>query len=294
MAQSTREIRRRIKSVKSTQQITRAMQMVAAVKLNRVRSVAENSRPYVNRLGILMRIIRSSELAALAVDHPVFRTAEGSRLLLIAITSDRGLCGTFNINMINAVEQFLESKKEKQVTIIAVGKKGYDALLHKGYSVEKFFPVPTGAALTSELRTINTLINEYFNAQSVDEVHICYTRFVNVLRHEPTQLKLLPLSPLSEEEKKHLIKGEIDFIMEPSFQELALSLIPQYIETEIYHCLVESLTSEYAARMVSMRNATDNADEMIKALTLTYNQARQSSITRELIDIIGGVEALKG
>lgn len=294
MAQSTREIRRRIKSVKSTQQITRAMQMVAAVKLNRVRSLAENSRPYVERLGTLMRIIRSSEQAALAIDYPVFRTTEGARLLLIAITSDRGLCGTFNINMINAVEQFLESKKEKQITIFAVGKKGYDALLHKGYSIEKYFPVPTGAALSADLRTINTLINEYFSAQSVDEVHICYTRFVNVLRHEPTQLKLLPLSPLSEEEKKHLIKGEIDFLMEPSFQELALSLIPQYIESEIYHCLIESLTSEYAARMVSMRNATDNADDMIKALTLTYNKARQASITRELIDIIGGVEALKG
>ena len=294
MAQSTREIRRRIKSVKSTQQITRAMQMVAAVKLTRVRSLAENSRPYVDRLGMLMRIIRSSELAELAIDHPVFRTTEGTRLLLIVITSDRGLCGTFNINMINAVEQFLESKREKQITIFAVGKKGYDALLHKGYSVEKYFPVPTGAALSADLRTINTLINEYFSAQSVDEVHICYTRFVNVLRHEPTQLKLLPLSPLSEEEKKHLIKGEIDFLMEPSFQELALSLIPQYIESEIYHCLIESLTSEYAARMVSMRNATDNADDMIKALTLTYNKARQASITRELIDIIGGVEALKG
>jgi F-type H+-transporting ATPase subunit gamma len=294
MAQSTREIRRRIKSVKSTQQITRAMQMVAAVKLNRVRSLAENSRPYVEHLGTLMRIIRSSEQAALAIDYPVFRTTEGARLLLIAITSDRGLCGTFNINMINAVEQFLESKKEKQITIFAVGKKGYDALLHKGYSVEKYFPVPTGAALSADLSTINTLINEYFSAQSVDEVHICYTRFVNVLRHEPSQLKLLPLSPLSEEEKKHLIKGEIDFLMEPSFQELALSLIPQYIESEIYHCLIESLTSEYAARMVSMRNATDNADDMIKALTLTYNKARQASITRELIDIIGGVEALKG
>ena len=294
MAQSTREIRRRIKSVKSTQQITRAMQMVAAVKLNRVRSLAENSRPYVERLGTLMRIIRSSEQAGLAIDYPVFRTTEGARLLLIVMTSDRGLCGTFNINMFNAVEQFLESKKEKQITIFAVGKKGYDALLHKGYSVEKYFPVPTGAALSADLRTINTLINEYFSAQSVDEVHICYTRFVNVLRHEPTQLKLLPLSPLSEEEKKHLIKGEIDFLMEPSFQELALSLIPQYIESEIYHCLIESLTSEYAARMVSMRNATDNADDMIKALTLTYNKARQASITRELIDIIGGVEALKG
>jgi F-type H+-transporting ATPase subunit gamma len=294
MAQSTREIRRRIKSVKSTQQITRAMQMVAAVKLNRVRSLAENSRPYVERLGTLMQIIRSSEMADLAIDQPVFRTTEGSRLLLLVITSDRGLCGTFNINMFNAVEQFLESKKGKQVTIFVIGKKGYDALTHKGYSVEKFFPVPTGVALTSDLRTINTLINEYFNAQSVDEVHIYYTRFVNVLRHEPTQLKLLPLSPLSEEEKKHLIKGDVDFIMEPSFQELALSLIPQYIETEIYHCLIESLTSEYAARMVSMRNATDNADDMIKALTLTYNKARQASITRELIDIIGGVEALKG
>ena len=294
MALSTREIRRRIKGVRSTQQITRAMEMVAAVKLNRVRSLAENSRPYVERLATLMRIIRSSEMAALAEDYPVFRTTEGAKLLLIVITSDRGLCGTFNINMINAVEQFLESKKEKQVTIFAVGKKGYDALPHKGHSVDKFFPVPTGAALSSDLHTINTLANEYFAAQTIDEVHICYTRFVNVLRHEPTELKLLPLSPLEEEEKKHLVRGEIDFLMEPSFQELATSLIPQYIESEIYHCLIESMTSEYAARMVSMRNATDNADEMIKALTLTYNKARQASITKELIDIIGGVEALKG
>ncbi len=294
MAQSTREIRRRIKGVKSTQQITRAMEMVAAVKLNRVRSQAENSRPYIDRLSMLMRIIRSSEVAALAADHPVFRTTEGSRLLLIAITSDRGLCGTFNINMINAVEHFYACNREKQITTIAVGKKGYDALLRKGYGVEKFFPVPTSAALASDLRTINTLINEYFSGQSVDEVHICYTRFINVLRHEPTNLKLLPLSPLSEEERKHLVKGEIDFLMEPSFQELATALIPQYIETAIFHCLIESLTSEYAARMVSMRNATDNADEMIKALTLTYNKARQAGITKELIDIIGGVEALKG
>lgn len=294
MAQSTREIRRRIKGVRSTQQITRAMEMVAAVKLNRVRAQAENSRPYIDRLSVLMRIIRSSEVAALAKDHPVFRTTEGTRLLLIALTSDRGLCGTFNINMINAVEHFFASNKEKQIMTIAVGKKGYDALLHKGYNVEKFFPVPANAARASDLRTINTLINEYFSSKSVDEVHICYTRFINVLRHEPTHLKLLPLSPLSEEERKHLVKGEIDFLMEPSFQELATALIPQYIETTILHCLIESLTSEYAARMVSMRNATDNADEMIKALTLTYNKARQAGITKELIDIIGGVEALKG
>ncbi len=291
MPQSTREILRRIKGIKSTQQITRAMEMVAAVKLNRVRTLAENSRPYVNRLGTLMRIIRSSEMA---VDHPVFSTKEGSRLLLIVITSDRGLCGTFNINMINAVLQFLEEQKGKQVSIIAVGKKGYDTLVRRGYAIEQFFPVPWGSTLASDLRTINTLLTEGFNAQKIDGVHLYYTQFINVLRHVPTHVKLLPLSPLSEEEKKHLIKGEIDFIMEPSFQELALSLIPQYIETQIYHCLIESVTSEQAARMVSMRNATDNADEMIKNLTLTFNKARQASITRELIDIIGGVEAMKG
>lgn len=291
MPQSTREILRRIKGIKSTQQITRAMEMVAAVKLNRVRTLAENSRPYVNRLGTLMRIIRSSEMA---VDHPVFSTKEGSRLLLIVITSDRGLCGTFNINMINAVLQFLEEQKGKQVSIIAVGKKGYDTLVRRGYAIEQFFPVPWGLTLASELRTINTLLTEGFNAQKIDGVHLYYTQFVNVLRHVPTHVKLLPLSPLSEEEKKHLIKGEIDFIMEPSFQELALALIPQYIETQIYHCLIESVTSEQAARMVSMRNATDNADEMIKNLTLTFNKVRQASITRELIDIIGGVEAMKG
>ncbi|MCX5895246.1 MAG: ATP synthase F1 subunit gamma [Proteobacteria bacterium] len=291
MPQSTREILRRIKGIKSTQQITRAMEMVAAVKLNRVRTLAENSRPYVNRLGTLMRIIRSSEMA---VDHPVFSTKEGSRLLLIVITSDRGLCGTFNINMINAVLQFLEEQKGKQVSIIAVGKKGYDTLVRRGYAIEQFFPVPWGLTLASELRTINTLLTEGFNAQKIDGVHLYYTQFVNVLHHVPTHVKLLPLSPLSEEEKKHLIKGEIDFIMEPSFQELALALIPQYIETQIYHCLIESVTSEQAARMVSMRNATDNADEMIKNLTLTFNKVRQASITRELIDIIGGVEAMKG
>ncbi len=293
MPQSTREILRRIKGIKSTQQITRAMEMVAAVKLNRVRTLAENSRPYVNRLGTLMRIIRSSEMAV-AVDHPVFSTKEGSRLLLIVITSDRGLCGTFNINMINSVLQFLEEQKGKQVSIIAVGKKGYDTLVRRGYAIEQFFPVPWGSTLASDLRTINTLLTEGFNAQKIDGVHLYYTQFINVLRHVPTHVKLLPLSPLSEEEKKHLIKGEIDFIMEPSFQELALSLIPQYIETQIYHCLIESVTSEQAARMVSMRNATDNADEMIKNLTLTFNKARQASITRELIDIIGGVEAMKG
>jgi F-type H+-transporting ATPase subunit gamma len=267
------------------------MQMVAAVKLARVRSLAENSRPYVNRQETLMRAFRSSEYA---VDHPLFSTAEGSRLLLMVITSDRGLCGTFNLNMVNAVMGYLEENRGKQISIIAVGKKGYDTLTHRGYTVERFFPVPWGEALARELRIVNALVTDSFNTQKIDEVHIYYTRFVNVLRHVPTRLKLLPLTPLTREERANLIKGDMDFIMEPSFADIALSLIPQYIEMQLRHCLIESATSEQAARMVAMQNATDNSEDLIKDLTLRFNKARQAGITKELIDIIGGVEALKG
>jgi len=291
MALSPREILRRIRGIKSTQQITRAMQMVAAVKLTRIRSLAENSRPYVQRQETLMRAFRSS---AYAVDHPVFNPAEGNRVLLLVITSDRGLCGTFNLNIINAVVGYLEQNKGKQITIIAVGKKGYDALTRRGYAVERFLPVPWGEALARELRVVNSFVTDSFNTQKIDEVHIYYTRFLNVLRHVPTLTKLLPLEPLSKEEQEHLIKGEIDFIMEPSFADIALSLVPQYIEMQLRHCLIESGTSEQAARMVAMQNATDNSADLIKDLTLRFNKARQANITRELIDIIGGVEALKG
>jgi len=291
MAESPREILRRIRSIKSTQQITKAMEMVAAVKLNRVRLQAEQSRPYVDRMKTIMCALRSS---GDDLTDPLFVQREEQRILLVVITSDRGLCGTFNVNVINAAKNFIEQHADKEVSIVAVGRKGNDALARMGHRVERFFPVPWGASLEADTRTISIYLMEAFTAEQVDSVRILYSHFANVLRYVPTCVQYLPIPPLTQQERRDLLRLSADFIVEPSFETVANQLTPRYLETGLYHYIVESLASEYAARMVSMRNANDNADEVIRDLTLTYNKARQASITKELIDIIGGVEAMKG
>lgn len=267
------------------------MEMVAAVKLNKVRLQAEHSRPYVDRMKTIMCALRSS---ADDISDPLFIQREAQRIMLVVITSDRGLCGTFNVNVINAAKNFLEQQADKQVSILAVGRKGNDALSRMGYKIERFFPVPWGEALEPETRNISIFLMETFTSEGVDAVHVLYSRFANVLQYVPTTLQYLPIPPLTQAERKDLLRLSADFIVEPSFEMVANTLTPRYLETQIYHCIIESIASEYAARMVSMRNANDNADEVIRDLTLTYNKARQATITRELIDIIGGVEALKG
>lgn len=265
--------------------------MVAAVKLNRVRLQAEQSRPYVDRMKTIMCALRSS---ADDITDPLFVQREAQRIMLVVITSDRGLCGTFNVNVINAAKNFLEQQAGKQVSVLAVGRKGNDALARMGCKVERFFPVPWGATLEQEARNISIFLMETFTSENVDTVHVLYSHFANVLRYVPTLVQYLPIPPLTQVERKELLRLSADFIVEPSFEMVANQLTPRFLETQIYHCIIESLASEYAARMVSMRNANDNADEVIRDLTLTYNKARQATITRELIDIIGGVEALKG
>lgn len=291
MAQSPREILRRIRGITSTQQITKAMEMVAAVKLNRIRLQAEQSRPYVERMKTIMCALRSS---ADELNDPLFIQRPENRVLLVVITSDRGLCGTFNVNVINAAKNFIGQQADKQVSIVAIGRKGNDALSKQGYRVERFFPVPWGASLEADTRTISIYLMEAFTAEEVDSVYVLYSHFANVLRYVPTCVQYLPIPPLTQQERRDLLRLSADFIIEPSFEMLANQLTPRYLETILYHSIVESLASEYAARMVSMRNANDNAEEVIRDLTLTYNKARQASITKELIDIIGGVEALKG
>jgi F-type H+-transporting ATPase subunit gamma len=291
MPQSPREILRRIRGIKSTQQITKAMEMVAAVKLNKVRSKAENTRPYVYSMGTIMRALRSS---IEEIKHPMFIHREVKKIVLVVTTSDRGLCGTFNANVINAVKTFFYENPGKDISIIAVGRKGYDALTRLGYTIEKYYDMPWGDAIQEKVLLINNHLTGAFKSGSADAVYIIHSHFENVLRYVPITLQHLPIPKLTEEEKKDLLKWPADFIIEPSFDEVAEQLIPRYLETQLYHCLTESLASEYAARMVSMRNANDNAEEVIEELTLSYNKARQASITRELIDIIGGVEAMSG
>ena len=292
MAGSTREILRRIKGIKSTQQITKAMEMVSAVKLNRVRARAESARPYVDNMQQMMQALCAS---AEELSHPLLSPKEEvKRVLLVVVTSDRGLCGTFNANVINAAKEFIKENEDKEVTLLTIGAKGHDALTRMGYSVLKTVNVPWGDGIAVEMKKVSTLLEETFLSMQADRVCLLYSRFENVLKYVPTTLQYLPVPSLKEEEMKSLLKLSADFIVEPAFDEVADFLAPRYLETRLYHSIVESLASEYAARMVSMRNANDNAEEVIEELNLTYNKARQASITTELIDIIGGVEALKG
>ncbi len=290
MAESPREILRRIRGIKSTQQITKAMEMVAAVKLNKVRAQAEDSRPYVYNMGKIMRALCSS---AEDIRHPLFEKRETKKVLLVVLASDRGLCGTFNVNVTNAVKEFIDENPELEFSFITIGRKATDALSHMNHTIERAYDVPWGDSLQTQLANINTQVIEAFQANRVDAVFVLYSHFENVLQYVPTVEQHLPIPPLSEAEKKELTKWSVDFLLEPSFQEIAYRLIPRYLETQLYHCVIESLASEYAARMVAMRNANDNAEEVIEDLTLSYNKARQATITKELIDIIGGVEALQ-
>jgi len=292
MAESTREILRRIKGIKSTQQITKAMEMVSAVKLNRVRTQAESSRPYVDNMQQMMQALCASAEERI---HPLLSPREEvKRVLLVVVTSDRGLCGTFNANVINAAKEFIKENEDKEITLLTIGAKGHDALNRMGYSVLKTFNVPWGDGIAVEMKNVSTLLEETFLSMQADRVCLLYSKFENVLKYVPTIVQYLPVPSLNEEEMRSLLKLSSDFIIEPSFEEVTNSLVPKYLETRLYHSVVESLASEYAARMVSMRNANDNAEEVIQELNLTYNKARQASITTELIDIIGGVEALRG
>ena len=292
MAESTREILRRIKGIKSTQQITKAMEMVSAVKLNKVRTQAESSRPYVDSMQQMMQALCAS---ADEISHPLLSPREDvQKVLLVVVTSDRGLCGTFNTNVINAAKEFIEENEDKEVTLLTIGAKGNDALSRMGYSILKTFNVPWGDEISREMKNVSLFLEETFYSMQTDKVYLLYSKFENVLRHVPTIVQYLPVPPLEEDDMKSLLKLAAYFMVEPSFDEVANILTPRYLETRMYHSIVESLASEYAARMVSMRNANDNAEEVIGELNLTYNKARQASITTDLIDIIGGVEALKG
>jgi F-type H+-transporting ATPase subunit gamma len=292
MAGSTREILRRIKGIQSTQQITKAMEMVSAVKLNKVRLQAENTRPYVDNMQQMMQALCAS---AEEMSHPLLSPKEVvKRVLLVVVTSDRGLCGTFNANVINTAKEFIKENEDKEITLLTIGSKGHESLSRMGYSIVKSINVPWGDEISSEMKNISLFLEETFYTGQTDMVYLLYSKFENVLKYVPTTVQYLPVPSLNEEEMKSLLKLSAYFLVEPTFDEVADFLAPRYLETRLYHSIVESLASEYAARMVSMRNANDNAEEVIEELNLTYNKARQASITTELIDIIGGVEALKG
>jgi F-type H+-transporting ATPase subunit gamma len=296
---AVREIRRRIKSVKNISQVTRAMQMVAASKMRRAQEQALASRPYAVKAWEIL-----THLAAQRGDveqlHPLLRQRESvENVAIIMVTSDKGLAGAYNGNLIRKVTRFMRENQQEDASLIAVGRKGRDFMMRFGRKVVAEFSDLPARPTSMDVLAIARLAIDGFLSGEFDEVHLAYTEFINTLTQEPTTRLLLPIRPGEVESQvmSEYLYGEStmaksEYIYEPDSATLLDTLLPRFTELQIYQALLEALASEHSARMVAMRNATENAKELIGDLTLTYNKARQEAITTEMLDIAGGAEAL--
>jgi F-type H+-transporting ATPase subunit gamma len=283
---SVRDIKRRIKSVESTQQITKAMKMVAASKLRRTQTAVIKSRPYTEKLEeILGRIVASAgEIThSLLVERPV--KAVG----IILITSDKGLAGGYNVNVQKAALQLATQLSKKAITVefITVGSKGRDFLRRRDKKIKAVFTGINDVPTFSEAqRLAQVAVNSYLEGE-YDQVYLVYQEFITTVQQHPVVKQLLPLPYEQGEEKT-------EYLYEPSPQEVLEILLPQYINNTMFHILTETKASEHGARMTAMTSATDNAEEMIDKLKLSYNRSRQAAITCEISEIVGGASALEG
>ncbi len=290
-----RDIRRRITSVKSTQQITRAMKLVAAAKLRRAQERILEARPYSYKLGEVVSslALRSPrEVHPLLLTHEETQEARGPRKLLVVVSGDRGLCGAFNSNIIRRSVEWLrrqEDDPEVGLLLIVVGRKIRDFYRRRGhYSVRSEYANLFNQLAYSHAAQIGQDIIRAYIEGAADEVQLIYNEFKSVVSQRVVVEQLLPIQPPTPEEAP---AGE--FLFEPSAEAVLESLLPKHVEVQIYRALLESLAAEYGARMTAMENATRNAAEMIDLLTLQFNKARQERITKELLEIVGGAEALR-
>jgi F-type H+-transporting ATPase subunit gamma len=286
---SLKEIRRRISSVKSTQQVTKAMKMVAAAKLRRAQSAAENSREYSEKL---TGILKSLSGAPGAEHQPFLQPGADVPAHAIVVGSDRGLCGGYNTSIFKLAGQWLESDEGKDAKLTTVGRRPTDHFTRHSDAVSASH-TDVGSAADLELaRKIAADVSRRFVEGEAGTVHIIYTQFRSAISQEPVAVQLLPLTSSVDDETE----GEAgpDYVFEPDPGLILGSLLPRYVETKIYHAMLEAMASEHGSRMTSMDSATRNAGDMIDKLTLQMNRARQAGITTELMEIVSGAEALNG
>ncbi|WP_026895766.1 ATP synthase F1 subunit gamma [Clostridiisalibacter paucivorans] len=289
MAQSgIRDIKRRIKSIGNTRQITKAMELVSSAKLNKYKSRLEKTRPYFDTV---VESIQDILASTTGIRHPLLEKREVKKTCYLVITSDRGLCGGYNSNITRMVDNKIDNKEN--VAIMVTGQKGRDFFKRKDYNIEKDIIGISEDPQYSQAIELGNIVTELYENGEVDEVNLVYTRFISTISHEPTIMKLLPAEKITGENSNEENKKRALIEYEPSAEEVLSYLIPKYIQSSIYGALVESSVSEQGARRVAMENATDNADEMVQKLNLKYNRARQAAITQEISEIVGGAEALK-
>ncbi len=292
---SLKDIKLKIAGIKKTEQITKAMNMVAAAKLRGAQQRMEEFRPYAEKFSSVM-----AELAGAGIDtkaFPLMAIRPVKRVMLILVTSDRGLCGAFNANLIKAAEKFLDSQKRegRECCLSCIGKKG-DAYFKKS----PFEVVQSTVGIMANVQMFNArqvgqnAINQFLE-EKIDEVQVLYGRFINVVVQRPTLNRIVPISAegLSGAEEKESKGARAIYMYEPKPEEILSQLLPMFVNVQIMHAMLETAASEQAARMTAMDNATRACKDMITDLTRAFNKARQSAITAELMDIVGGAEALK-
>ncbi len=285
-----RDIKRRIKAVQSTSKITKAMKMVSAAKFRKAQQRMFELRPYAERMGNILSSLAGGARRGI---HPLLAVRPRKNIEVLIITSDRGLCGAFNTNILKAgTKHIAELQKEGfDVAISCVGRKARDYFKRRNVELKKAWTGISGKISYANAQEIAGEIIEKYTDESVDEVILIYNEFKSAIAQKVVIAKLLPLAPIESSEEALPV---YNFIYEPTKQEIFSRLIPKNVEIQIFRALIESQASEEAARMAAMENATKSANDMISSLTLQYNKARQATITKELMDIVGGVEALKG
>ena len=278
-----KEIKSRIKSVQSTRQITNAMEIVSTTKFKKYSKLVVESRPYEESMRKILGNIASGVKYE---KHPLFDgKKEVKNIAVIVITSDRGLCGSFNSSTLKALERLVSENKDKTITIIPIGKKAIDHASKKKYDFSESFSKIAPEEMNRIAKNISEEVVDKYNKDIFDEIHIIYNKFISALRYDLTCEKIIPIARM---------EGEVnsEYIFEPSTEYILSSLLPRFINLQVYQAILNNTASEHSARKNSMGSATDNADEMIKTLNIQYNRNRQTAITQEITEIVGGASAL--
>jgi F-type H+-transporting ATPase subunit gamma len=289
-----REIRRRIASVKSTQKITRAMKMVAAAKLRRAQENILSARPYAYKLGALIKHLINNDEAR---QNPLVCPREVKNVWLVVVTADRSLCGAFNSAIIRRVlsllEEFFQTHyRDGRLKLITAGRKGDEYFTKRHYPVEvRFTNFFNQMAFSDAQKIVAACVNGYLQERA-DEVYVLYNEFKSALQQKLVLEKLLPVEP-EKVESEHHYRIEADYLYEPSQNEILSALVPRHLNVQMWRILLESFAAEMGARMTAMDTATENAGELISDLTLNYNRARQAAITKEILEVVSGAEALQ-
>jgi F-type H+-transporting ATPase subunit gamma len=289
------DIRRRIKSVKNTEQITKAMKMVSAAKLKRASDRVVNARPFANKMGDVLGEL--SGQTAEDFHHPLLDTRGDQRYLLVLITADKGLCGAFNTNLLKAAQNFVKEHADKSIDLLAIGRKGRDFFRRRRAEIVSEYVGLTGKGridFSEALEVANDVIKRFTEDEEIDKVFLIFNEFKSVLTQRVVVDQLLPISRNAETEATAAenIADNKDYIYEQTPAEIFSRLLPRLVETQIFRALLESIASEQGARMTAMDAASKNAGDLISSLTLNMNRVRQAAITREIIEIVSGAAAL--